>query len=150
MTGRMRTVAWLALACSLAAPATGQEIDEELAAEGERVFRQCQACHQVGDGAQIRVGPHLNDVIGRQAGELEGFRYSPAMVQAGEEGLVWDEEALDAYLENPRAHVPGTSMAFAGLRQEGQREAVIEFLKTHSSDEDEDDGNDDEDEDDEA
>jgi cytochrome c len=118
-----------ALALLAAVPAGAQEIDEELAAEGERVWRQCQACHQMGEDAQNRVGPHLNGVIGRQAGSLEGFRYSDAMVEAGEEGLVWDEPTLEAYLENPRAKVPGTSMAFAGLRQEQQRDAVVEYIK---------------------
>ncbi len=118
-----------ALALLAAGPAVAQEIDEALAAEGERVWRQCQACHQIGEGAQNRVGPHLNGVIGRQAGSLEGFRYSNAMVEAGEEGLVWDEPTLEDYLENPRAKVPGTSMAFAGLRQEQQRDAVVEYIK---------------------
>jgi cytochrome c len=118
-----------ALALIAAVPAAAQEIDEALAAEGERVWRQCQACHQIGEDAQNRVGPHLNGVLGRQAGSLEGFRYSDAMVQAGEEGLVWDEPTLEDYLENPRAKVPGTSMAFAGLRQEEQRNAVVEYIK---------------------
>jgi cytochrome c2 len=81
--------------------------------------------------------------MGRQAGSLEGFRYSDAMVQAGEEGLVWDEPTLEDYLENPRAKVPGTSMAFAGLRQEEQRNAVVEYIKAsggiaNGDDEDED------------
>jgi cytochrome c2 len=120
-----------ALAASIGVPAAAQEIDEALAAEGERVWRQCQACHQVGEGAQNRVGPQLNGVLGRQAGTLEGFRYSSAMVSAGEDGLVWDEETLEAYLENPRAKVPGTSMAFAGLRQAEQRDAVVEYIKAN-------------------
>jgi cytochrome c2 len=122
-----------ALALSLgvlpAGLAGAQEIDEALAAEGERVWRQCQACHQIGDGAQNRVGPHLNGVLGRTAGTLDGFRYSSAMVAAGEEGLVWDEPTLEAYLENPRAKVAGTSMSFAGLRQAEQRDAVVEYIK---------------------
>jgi cytochrome c2 len=124
-----RLITLTALAAALAAPAVAQEIDEALAAEGERVWRQCQACHQIGEGAQHRVGPHLNGVIGRQAGTQEGFRYSQAMIRAGEDGLVWDEQTLEDYLENPRAKVPGTSMAFAGLRQAEQRDAVVEFMK---------------------
>jgi cytochrome c2 len=126
-----RLLAAGALALLMAAPAGAQEIDEELAAQGERVWRQCQACHQVGEGAQNRVGPHLNGVIGRQAGSLEGFRYSGAMVEAGEGGLVWEEQALEDYLENPRAKVPGTSMAFAGLRNPDDRDAVVEYIKAN-------------------
>ena len=128
-----RLLAASAVAMSLGMPglAPAQEIDEALAAEGERVFRQCQACHQVGPDAQNRVGPALTGVVGRTAGTLEGFRYSDAMVEAGQNGLVWTEEELETFLENPREHVPGTSMAFAGLRQPEQRDAVVEYIKAN-------------------
>lgn len=105
---------------------------EDVVAEGENVFRRCQACHAIGEGATHRVGPQLNDVIGRQAGSLEDYNYSQAMQTAGEEGLVWNEETLTEYLANPAAMVPGTKMVFPGLRQEEQRQAVIAFLKSHS------------------
>lgn len=105
---------------------------EALVAEGESVFRRCQACHAIGEGATHRVGPQLNDVVGRQAGSLEDYNYSQAMQTAGEEGLVWDEETLSEFLESPAAMVPGTKMVFPGLRQEEQIEAVIAFLKSHS------------------
>jgi cytochrome c len=129
MPKKLLAIATLALTLG-AGIASAQEVDAELAAEGERVFRQCQACHQIGDGAQNRVGPMLTGVIGRTAGSLEGFRYSDAMVAKGEEGLVWDEDTLAPYLENPRQYVEGTNMAFAGLRQEEQRAAVIEYIKS--------------------
>jgi cytochrome c2 len=102
--------------------------DEALIAEGERVFRQCAACHQIGPDAKHRVGPELTDVIGRTAGTAEGFRYSKGMVEAGEGGLVWTEEVLEHYLENPRADVKGTTMAFAGLKQEEDRQAVVAYI----------------------
>lgn len=105
---------------------------EDLVAEGESVFRRCAACHTVGEGATHRVGPHLNDVIGRQAGSLEDYNYSQAMRTAGEEGLVWDEDSLEEFLANPRDMIPGTKMVFPGLRQEEQIEAVIAFLESHS------------------
>jgi cytochrome c2 len=130
MPKKLLAASAVALSFALTPGSAGaQDIDEALAAEGERVWRQCQACHQVGEGAANRVGPHLNGVIGRTAGSLEGFRYSSAMVEAGEGGLVWEEETLEAYLENPRQKVPGTSMAFAGLRQAEQRDAVVEYIK---------------------
>lgn len=100
--------------------------------QGERVFRKCQACHQVGAEAQNRVGPVLNGVVGRAAGAVEDFNYSDAMATRGEEGLVWDAEALDAYLEDPRDYVEGTKMAFAGLRKEEERQDVIAYLATFS------------------
>ncbi|MHA6347242.1 c-type cytochrome [Roseivivax sp. CAU 1761] len=100
--------------------------------KGERVFRKCMACHAVGEDAKNKVGPILNDVMGRQAGAMEGYEFSEAMVAKGEEGLVWDEESMDAFLENPRDYVPGTKMSFAGLRKEEERADVIAFLMQHS------------------
>lgn len=111
-----------------ASPLVAQEAD--LAAQGEKVFRRCAACHQVGDGAKNTVGPLLTGVVGRPAGSVEGYNYSEAMQQAGADGLVWDEEQLSSFLENPRAKVEGTKMAFPGLRKEEERQAVIAYLKT--------------------
>ena len=59
---------------------------------GAAVFKKCQSCHQVGDRAKNRVGPQLNDIIGRTAGGLAGAKYSKSMIQAGKDGLVWTEE----------------------------------------------------------
>jgi cytochrome c len=125
------TAVVLSLGGFTALPAVAQdvEVDAELAAKGETVFRRCSACHQVGEGAQNRVGPSLNGVIGRTAGTAEGFRYSNAMKAAGEGGQVWTEEEMYSYLENPRAKVQGTNMAFAGLRDSEERLAVIEYIK---------------------
>lgn len=105
--------------------------DPELVAAGEKVFRQCQACHMVGDGAANRTGPVLNGVVGRQAGSFDGFRYSPALSGAGEEGLVWTEETLAEFLADPRAYVKGNRMSFRGLRDEHDIEAIIAFLESH-------------------
>jgi cytochrome c len=121
-----------AIALGLPGLVGAQDVDEALAAEGERVFRQCQACHMVGPDAQARVGPPLTGVVGRTAGTVEGFRYSDAMVEAGANGLVWTEEELNTYLENPREKVEGTTMVFPGLRQEEQRLAVVEYIKQQS------------------
>ncbi len=108
-------------------PAAAQDAEN-----GEQVFRKCRACHQVGDGAKNTVGPQLNDIVGRVAGGVDGFNYSKANRKAAEEGLVWTEENLMAYLENPRKFMPGTKMAFAGLRDEQERKDVIAFLKKFS------------------
>jgi len=100
---------------------------------GEKVFKKCAACHAVGNGADHKLGPHLNDLFGRVAGTSEGFsKYSPAIKQAGEDGLVWTAETLDAYLENPRKAIPKNRMSFAGLRKESERGDVIAFLKQFS------------------
>jgi cytochrome c len=97
-------------------------------AAGEAVFKRCAACHKV-DGTDA-VGPHLNGVVGRDKGSAEGFRYSTAMAAA--EG-VWDENALYAFLENPKAYTPGTSMSFAGLSKSEDRANVIAYLETLSN-----------------
>ncbi len=103
------------------------------AAHGEVVFKQCKICHQVGPGAKATVGPEQNNLIGSKAGSRPGYNYSPAMKAAGEKGLVWDEDTLNKYLENPKAVVPGTKMIFAGLKKPEDRADVIAYLKTQTS-----------------
>jgi cytochrome c len=98
---------------------------------GEAVFRKCQACHAVGEGAQTRLGPPLNGLVGRKAGTYEGYSYSDANKNSN---LVWDEATLTKYLKNPKAMVPGTKMLFAGLPKDQEIEDVIAYLKTFSPD----------------
>jgi cytochrome c len=93
---------------------------------GAKVFRQCQTCHVVVAG-QNKVGPSLHAIIGRTAGQVPGFRYSEANKNSGK---VWTEQALYDYLENPRATIPGTIMAFAGLKKPQDRADVVAYLKT--------------------
>lgn len=107
-------------------------LDPELVAKGEKTFKKCKACHQVGDGAKSRTGPILNGIIGAPAGHAEGFRYSKAMKAAAEGGLVWDEAELAAFLAKPKKYMKGTKMSFAGLKKEGDIEAVIAYLKSYS------------------
>ena len=100
------------------------------AAKGEKVFRKCKACHAVGDGAENKVGPILNGVVGRAVAAGEGFEYSEALVTMGADGVVWDEANLAAFLEKPREYAAGTKMSFAGLRKEKDRDNVIAYLAT--------------------
>ncbi len=95
---------------------------------GEKVFRRCKACHQVGEGARNGVGPELNGVLGRPAASVDGFRYSEAFREKGEEGLVWDEESLTVYLTKPKNFIPGTKMSFAGLSKEQDVADVLAYL----------------------
>jgi len=96
---------------------------------GKKVFAQCMACHVIQAG-QNRVGPSLYGVIGRTAGSVEGFRYSDANKGSG---IVWTEQALFDYLENPRQTIPGTIMAFAGLKKPEDRANVIAYIKQQSA-----------------
>ncbi|MGC9369575.1 MAG: c-type cytochrome [Paracoccaceae bacterium] len=104
--------------------------DPELVAAGEKVFRKCKACHQVGEGAKHRTGPVLNGVVGGKVGAAEDFRYSKAFEEAAEEGMVWDSETLAAFLADPRGSMKGTKMSFAGLKKEDDQKAVIAYLST--------------------
>ncbi len=103
------------------------------AEKGKKVYNKCKACHMVGDKAKNRVGPPLNNIIGAKAGAQEGYKYSKAMVAAGEGGMVWDMETLSAYLLKPKDVVPKGKMAFPGLKKETDRINVIEYLKQYSS-----------------
>jgi cytochrome c2 len=103
------------------------------AAHGETVFKQCKVCHAVGPGAKAGVGPEQNNVVGSKAGSRTGYNYSPAMKEAGEKGLVWTEENIEKYLENPKAVVPGTKMIFPGLKKAEDRADVIAYLKTQTA-----------------
>lgn len=104
--------------------------DPALVEAGEKVFRKCKACHQVGEGAKNRTGPVLNGVMGRAAGSVEDFRYSKALEEAAEGGLVWTEETLGEFLANPRKYLKGTKMAFAGLRKDEDQAAIAAYLST--------------------
>jgi len=105
-------------------------LDPELVAAGEGLWRQCRSCHRVGEGARNGTGPVLNGVFGRAAGSVDGFRYSNPMRAAAEDGLVWTAEALDAFLEDPRAYMRGTRMSFRGLRDAADRAAMIAYLQS--------------------
>jgi len=115
----------LALAASLGAAAAQD------AAAGENTFKVCKACHQIGEGAKIAVGPVLNGVVGRPAGTYPGYNYSEANKNSG---LVWDEATLTVYLKDPKAKVPGTKMAFAGLKKDEDIANVIAYLKQFDAD----------------
>lgn len=98
------------------------------AAKGEKVFAKCKACHTVEKGGAKRVGPNLWAVVGKKAGQSEGFKYSKAMMDAG---LTWDDATLDKYLEAPMTMVKGTKMTFPGLKKAEDRADVIAYLKAH-------------------
>ena len=98
------------------------------ATEGKKVFtRVCGACHTDQAEGPKKLGPTLFGVVGRKAGTVEGFRYSTANKNSG---ITWTPEVLDEYLKDPKAKVPGTIMAFAGLKNDTERQNVIAYLET--------------------
>ena len=105
-------------------------LDPALVAAGEKVFKKCKSCHQVGEGAKNRAGPILNGIVGQAAGAVEGFKYSKALRAKADEGLIWDEENLRAFLAKPKTFIKGTKMSFAGLRKDEDLEAIAAYLSS--------------------
>jgi cytochrome c len=96
------------------------------APDGAALFKQqCATCHATNLSEAPRQGPPLIRVIGRQAGKLDGFHYSPGLAEAG---FTWDENTLDAWLANPQAIIPGAIMAYRQGKPE-TRAAIISYLK---------------------
>ncbi|MCB1504603.1 MAG: c-type cytochrome [Hyphomicrobiaceae bacterium] len=100
---------------------------------GEKLFKVCKACHEIGEGAHNKVGPHLDGIIGRTAGTVSGFNYSKAMLEAGTSGLKWDHENLAKYLERPRDFIAGNRMSYRGMADTKDRETLIAWLGKASS-----------------
>jgi cytochrome c len=126
---------------ALAAPALAAGDAEN----GKLLFRKCQACHKIGDGATNSVGPILTGVVGRKSGTVEGYSYSAANKNAGEQGLVWTEENLDKYLPDPSEFLKkfltdkGKPDLFTGnskmpfkVPEAADRADIIAYLKTFS------------------
>ena len=97
---------------------------------GAKVFKKCMACHAIDE--KNKIGPSLKGIVGRKAATVEGFKYSDAMLAKGAEGVVWDEATLATYLPDPKAFVPGTKMAFPGLKKPEEVTDLIAFLKANA------------------
>ncbi|HIJ83292.1 MAG: cytochrome c family protein [Magnetococcales bacterium] len=117
----------LGLALTLACPVPSLLAD--IIDDGEVVFKQCNVCHNITDDGTKKLGPNLGGVIGRKAGTLKGYGYSPAMATIG---IIWNRETLDRFLTSPAVVVPATRMTFPGLKEATQRAAVIAFLEVQS------------------
>ena len=112
-----------------AAPAAAQDLASGDAAAGEKLFRRCMACHNVGPGATNKIGPELNNVFGRTPGTHADFRYSDAMQEFGKTHT-WTPELVAQFIEAPGKLVVGTIMVFPGLRKPEDRANVIAYLAT--------------------
>ena len=98
-------------------------------AHGQKVFKKCSACHMIASDGKNMIGPNLWGVIGRQAGSVNDYKYSKAMVAYGKN---WSFEEMNSYLIKPQAYIKGTKMAFAGLRKEKDRASVILYMNSKS------------------
>lgn len=93
------------------------------AARGQQVYARCMACHAL---AFDRVGPRHCGLIGRRAGSVPGFDYSPAMKRSG---ITWNEQTLARFLADPLATVPGSTMTYAGVPDAQERADLIAYLE---------------------
>ena len=120
----------LSLSCVLAATGIGITRAQDVAS-GEKVFAQCRACHQIGPTAKNGVGPQLNGIIGRKAGTVPGYNYSPVNKNSG---LTWDESTFGTYIQNPQNVLKGTKMTFVGVKDEQKVKDLVAFLKQYTAD----------------
>ncbi len=118
-------ISMMASAVILSLSVAGAAYAEGDAAAGKKVFNKCKACHAL-EAGKHKIGPCLHGIMGRAAGTVDGFTgFSKVMKNSG---IVWDNETLAGYLENPKAYMKGTRMAFRGLRKAGEVENVLAYI----------------------
>jgi len=121
----MREGRWIAWSMALAVLASvGHAAADGDPAKGKKVFNKCRSCHVV-DAEKNRVGPHLVGVFGRDAGSVEGFKYSDAMMESD---VVWEDETITAYLKDPKGYIPGNRMVFPGLKKDEDITDLLAYL----------------------
>jgi cytochrome c len=120
----------LVTACTMFALSVGFAKAQDLAA-GEQSFRKCSPCHSVGPDAKHKIGPLLNGLEGRKSGTIDGYSYSEANKKAE---IVWSVASFKEYIQNPMARVPGTKMAFAGIKNEKEIADLWAYLSQFGPD----------------
>ena len=99
------------------------------ASEGEKVFKKCASCHSISKGGKNKIGPALWGVIGRQVGTVAEYKYSKSLIAYGKK---WSFEEMNGFLIKPKEWIPGTKMAFAGLKNEKDRASLILYMNSQS------------------
>jgi cytochrome c len=125
---KIPTFSALAVVTSLiaASGAPAQDI-----AAGKTSFNKCLACHAIGEGAKNKVGPELNGLDGRKSGTAEGYSYSDANKNSG---ITWSKDAFLEYIKDPKAKIPGTKMAFAGIKNEKEANDLWAYIAQFDKD----------------
>jgi cytochrome c len=120
------SVVVLVSAIAAASSARAQDV-----AAGETSFHKCLACHSIGEGAKNKVGPELNGIDGRHSGTAEGYSYSDANKNSG---ITWNKEQFLEYIKDPKAKIPGTKMAFAGIKNEKEANDLWAYISQFDKD----------------
>jgi cytochrome c len=115
----------------LAASAAASAALAQDAAAGKTSFNKCLACHAIGDGAKNKVGPELNGIDGRKSGTAPDYNYSDANKNSG---ITWNEAQFKEYIKDPKAKIPGTKMAFAGIKNEKEVNDLWAFISQYDKD----------------
>ena len=120
------SVVVLVSAIAAASSARAQDV-----AAGETSFHKCMACHSIGEGAKNKVGPELNGIDGRHSGSAANYSYSDANKNSG---ITWNKEQFLEYIKDPKAKIPGTKMAFAGIKNEKEANDLWAYLSQFDKD----------------
>jgi cytochrome c len=126
----MKKITLSALIVFSAMAAASSALAQDVAA-GKTSFNKCMACHTIGEGAKNKVGPVLNGLDGRKSGTVEGYSYSDANKNSG---ITWNEAQFKEYIKDPKAKIPGTKMAFAGIKNEKEINDLWAFLSQYDKD----------------
>ncbi|WP_086619842.1 c-type cytochrome [Erythrobacter tepidarius] len=119
------TAAPLAALAALASPPAAAAAAAASPPAAPAAFAPCAVCHAVKKGERSGFGPNLYGVAGTRAGAVAGYAFSPAMKKAE---VVWNRDTLDRFIAAPQAVVPGTKMAFAGVKDAAKRKAIVDYL----------------------
>ena len=99
------------------------------AGKGAKIAKKCASCHSFNKGGKNKVGPNLWNIVNKSKASVDGYKYSKALSGYGG---AWDWDALNGFLANPKAYVKGTKMAYAGLKKDGDRAAMLAYLRSLS------------------
>ena len=126
----MKRLTLSALVVIASSAATSTALAQDVAA-GKTSFNKCMACHAIGAGARNKVGPELNGLDGRKSGTAPDYSYSDANKNSG---ITWNEAQFKDYIKDPKAKIPGTKMAFAGIKNEKEINDLWAFIEQYDKD----------------
>jgi cytochrome c len=126
----MKSLTLSALVVIASSAATSVALAQDVAA-GKTSFNKCMACHAIGTGAKNKVGPELNGLDGRKSGTAPDYSYSDANKNSG---ITWNEAQFKDYIKDPKVKIPGTKMAFAGIKNEKEINDVWAFIAQYDKD----------------